>query len=544
MPNGLRPENPELSILRIQRVIEANKMKAATKRNGPGRISAYLAGLFLVVGYVIAFRDVLSAIDFSWREGPVMDHGYLVLLISAWLLYNNQKENPLASKGPSLLFLIPIGLLSLLHVAGISNLQQVTLPLILILSLGAIFGREFAARSFVPLMFLYFALPGWGLIQPALQNMTVWSVTSALRAISIPVFIEGIYVTLPAGKFAIEEGCSGLKYFIVGCAISSLVAYLYSTSLKRRILIVLLGGALAIIGNWVRVFTVIMAGHVTEMQHPWIHDHMRLGWYIFAILLIPFFIISRRLEDDRSTDSSESTTTAVKSAEFNSVGGASAIRGPGFVAASLLVIGTLAVGPALTTVMKNECRDCAINLIMPDGANNWSVRNSQVLGWQPHSPGAAVAKSLVYERAGNQVILYVAVYGGGSNAADMINDENVFDNSRSWQLLNLDRRTIPMPTFDLVFNDLVLSRAGQRRFVGGYWYEINGKSVASRNMARLLKLLKPLSDSWSEGLIAFSIECGGDCENARTIGKQFLQDNYVDIRNSVSSAITEQSENR
>jgi exosortase/archaeosortase family protein len=91
-------------------------------------------------------------------------------------------------------------------------------------------------------------------------------VRAALRLTGVPSYFSGELVQIPAGVFEIQGGCSGLHYFIVGLAVAVLLGELRRDPWRTRLRWVLVGGALALASNWVRVYTIILAGHLTHMQ--------------------------------------------------------------------------------------------------------------------------------------------------------------------------------------------------------------------------------------------------------------------------------------
>ena len=53
--------------------------------------------------------------------------------------------------------------------------------------------------------------------------------------------------------------------------------------------------ALALITNWVRVYTLIIVGQYSDMQHYLITtDHYMYGWVLYGVAMIVFFWYVRR----------------------------------------------------------------------------------------------------------------------------------------------------------------------------------------------------------------------------------------------------------
>ena len=52
---------------------------------------------------------------------------------------------------------------------------------------------------------------------------------------------------------------------------------------------------LAMLTNWLRIFIIVLAGHLSDMQHHLVTDeHYSFGWYMFAGMMVLFFLVVRR----------------------------------------------------------------------------------------------------------------------------------------------------------------------------------------------------------------------------------------------------------
>ena len=61
--------------------------------------------------------------------------------------------------------------------------------------------------------------------------------------------------------------------------------------------------ALAVLANWVRVYTVIEAGYLTDMQSYLVRvSHYGFGWAVFAATLVVFFWLVTRFGPDAAAE--------------------------------------------------------------------------------------------------------------------------------------------------------------------------------------------------------------------------------------------------
>ena len=146
-------------------------------------------------------------------------------------------------------------------------------------------------------------MPGWGLLTAILQKVSTNAVTFLMSYSGIPTFVEGNFVTIPAGVFEIAGGCSGLRYLIVSLAISSLFSFLYIKNTKKALLFFTVAILGALITNWIRITALILIGEYTDMQSDLMTDHNVFGWYLY----IPFMFLLFSCTSDDDNQKTEAT---------------------------------------------------------------------------------------------------------------------------------------------------------------------------------------------------------------------------------------------
>jgi exosortase len=228
-------------------------------------------------------------------------HGYLVAGVSAFLLWQANRGVG-RSRAPvrfwPVFSLAGVGLIWVVGVrSGLAAVEFALLPILLWLAIRAAAGPEAGQRSMFGVAYLYFAMPLWSIINPILQGVTVQVVRAMLRVVGIPSHFVGNVVQIPAGSFEIAGGCSGLHFFVVALAIAALMGEMRGDDWRGRMKLLLLAAALALVCNWLRVFTIILAGHFTHMQHYLVaQSHYGYGWMLFALTMVVFFVLERRVD--------------------------------------------------------------------------------------------------------------------------------------------------------------------------------------------------------------------------------------------------------
>jgi exosortase A len=262
-----------------------------------------LLGLLLVVAIVtVLYWPTAVSYSIAWTDFDNLGdtHGYLIVLMSLALLYLRRDE--LAGPVPrtsiaACLALVGLSLAWLLaYRASIQTAHQLLFPMILWTAIYALFGPQVGRTCLFPVGFLYFALPVWGVLNDLMQALTIVATRLILRLIGLPVSFHGNLVRIPEGTFAIEGGCSGLHFLVVGAAIAAYYGELHRDSARNRARLIVLAVALALLTNWIRVSVIITAGHLSDMQSYLVQvSHYGFGWSLFAVAMAIFFFLASRI---------------------------------------------------------------------------------------------------------------------------------------------------------------------------------------------------------------------------------------------------------
>ena len=227
-------------------------------------------------------------------------HGFLLLLISVALTVRTWlRERPVAGVYP--LWLLPFVAGIAVYITGellmIQALRQIVLVPLILAGMAVLWGWRQLVPFIVPVGVLFFAIPVWDFIGWPLQLITTSVNEVLLGLFGIDFEVEGVFVYLiGVGAFEIAHGCSGLRYLLVGMTLSFLYGELNYRRWSSRIMLAVVGVLFALLANWIRVFVIILAGYITNMESGLIEDHDAFGWWVFAGTLVPLFFIARKLE--------------------------------------------------------------------------------------------------------------------------------------------------------------------------------------------------------------------------------------------------------
>ena len=234
------------------------------------------------------------------------EHGWLILAISAWLLWRNMRttvEGP-GSKDespgePSDFDFRPSTSAMLaglaLHLLGYA-MQQGRLSILglLLFSWGLLAfagGPRWGRAAAFPLAFLVFAIPlnvldtaGFYLRLGVID--TAWHLA---RFLHIDVIRNGTQLLSPDGRYQydVAAACSGLRSLMALMALSLLLGYLNFRSWWARAFVALLCLPFAFVGNVARIFTIIVvAAWRGQGAGERVHDVMGFGVFVIVLGLV------------------------------------------------------------------------------------------------------------------------------------------------------------------------------------------------------------------------------------------------------------------
>ncbi len=169
--------------------------------------------------------------------------------------------------------------------------------------LGLTWGRKFMWASTFPMVLLVFCVPLNALAEtitfPMRILITKLSVGAAHNILGIEVFRNGSQIMNAKGvaMYDVAPACSGIRSLVTLVALSSIYGFTSFKTGWKRGLIVLLSLPLAILGNWVRVTTVIVVGEAFGLEYGLMIEQ-KFGFITFAVALGLLLLVGSYLRED------------------------------------------------------------------------------------------------------------------------------------------------------------------------------------------------------------------------------------------------------
>lgn len=438
----------------------------------------------VVVGLTAAYWTTAASMVGVWWSSATFNHGFLIPAIFGWLVWERRDYLAQVTPSPSsygLVGLLGAAVLWMLGwLADVQMVQQFAYIFTIQASVVAVLGLAVTRVILFPLCYLVFCVPfGEELIAP-MQDFTATFVVAALEIIGIPVFSDGIFISIPRGNFEVAEACSGVRFMIATLALGTLFANLSFKSWSRRAALMALVIVIPIIANGIRALGIVMIAHWSNMKYAVGADHIIYGWVFLAIVTILILAIGMTFADRKASDpivDLESTAPAKGWA-------------PSTVSFSIAALAAITVGisgPAYARVIDGRDVRSAIEAIAdPDLGPDWQIIEPRGLRWEPvYRNNDAELRRSFRHKSGRRVDLYVAYYDRQRPGTELIQFGNTIAAPDYWGLAGTQTKQINVRGDDLA---TVRSRlvAGTRARAVWQWYWIDNQLTTNPYAAKIL----------------------------------------------------------
>jgi exosortase len=265
---------------------------------------------FWMLGLIFVFILLVYHSTLSWlfqrytASDTYYSHGYLVPLVSGYLIWLKRKELKGDWKGNLFGLLLIIFSLSLHFLSMLVQVFFVSGFSLLFLITGIalfLFGVGITRKIIFPLSFLIFMFPlpleAINIICVPMKVLVTKSVVFIFSNIlNIPIKNEGFQIFLPNAILSVENSCSGLRSLIVILALGSIFAYLLKASKPKKILLFFLAVPITLISNTLRVFLLGLAVYIygNKAIEGLLHDFT--GYLVFVISFAGLWLFWKGLQ--------------------------------------------------------------------------------------------------------------------------------------------------------------------------------------------------------------------------------------------------------
>lgn len=442
-------------------------------------LGAALAALLLI------YLPTASSIVSIWLRSPTFNHGFLILPVAAWLIW--QRRGALAITvlrpwWPGLLLLAGLGLVWMLSaVAHVQVLQQYCLVLMGIATITAVLGPDLTRAIAFPLSYLLLAVPFGEVFIPPLVDFTARFTVALLQIGGIPVFHENNFIALPSGNWSVADACSGLRYLMASLALGMLYAGVNYQRPAKRLVFMAIALFLPILANGLRACMVVLIGHWSDMQLAAGVDHLIYGWLFFGVVMALLFWCGARWRDAEPSQhpgQRQWTLAAITP------------RPAQYVHTMMLAIAICVAWPLLTALLLRAAPpdvtpEPVLALAAPPAP--WQASPMRPTDWRVLHHGQPQRIANNYRDGRRTVSLQLTWYRHQADGAELLAPvrRTVVSGMPQWEEVRSERRTILIAGRPLTVRQSVQQAASYKLLVWR-WYRQDGVDTTSPQYVKLL----------------------------------------------------------
>jgi len=453
----------------------------------------------LLLWFFTFYQGITTAID-VWSISERFTHCFFVIPCAFYFIY--QKRNILQQQPiiPNFWLLIPLmGLLILQTFGSIGNIQLfmhiasfASLPLLIWLMIG----NKAASVIAFPLYFMLFSIPFGEALIPFLQDLTTDIAVPLLNMTGVPIYRNGLYLDIPEGQFLVAEACSGISFLIASVVFGHVYAYISFQRFYKQLTFVGISIIVPILANAIRVYGIVLTGHLSDMKYAAGADHIIYGGVFYGIIIFLLIVIGERFRD--------------KKIHLTSFEGVITKGNVSFKSCLTVLVSVLFLFVAqfywLLSIENNS-----VNLIRNDKQFKLSTlpllaKEKTLTAWQPSFKHATYIQQGYLQnnevQQSHSIEFFIATYADADG--ELISTQNRLYSAERWVLLE-DTIIHISKEFSVVLTKLI-SPIGKIRYIA-HWYELGGMNFTNKIKMKLLQTYNLLMKNQQIGrLVSFSIE--------------------------------------
>jgi exosortase len=259
------------------------------------------AALLLCAGVVWLYGSALSSLVQQWASDDDYSHGFFVLPLAAFFVWERRDALRRAPFRPSIWGLVLLAASLTMFLAGIFGaelfLTRISLIGVLTGAILFVWGRDQFRILLFPLAFLLLMIPLPAIIfnQLAfpLQLLASRVGESAIAGAGIPVLREGNVLHLANINLEVAEACSGIRSLVSLLMLAIVLGYFTEPRIGGRVALALAAIPIAIVANAARVAGTGVLSHWMGREAAEGFFHSFSGWLMFIVAFAGLLAVQR-----------------------------------------------------------------------------------------------------------------------------------------------------------------------------------------------------------------------------------------------------------
>jgi len=475
----------------------------------------FIAVLILSAWLYVFQSGIITAIAI-WTISDIFVHCFLVVPLSVYFIYKKRSQLMNIPFKPNYwLLVILAGCLFVQLFGFVGDIQLfmhiatfTSLPLLIWMFIG----NSAAKVILFPLTMMLFAIPVGEQLIPFLQDLTTDMAVPLLELTGVPIYRNGLYLDIPEGRFLVAEACSGISFLIASIVFGCVYSYISFHQFNKQVIFVLVSIIVPIVANALRVYGIVLTGHLSNMEHAVGADHLIYGGVFYGIIIFILITIGEKFRDlpinDKNKDNEINATRTALPQTFN------------FKLISVVLVMFLGQHlwlQSLTKPHQDKIIDIAINSKLLTLEPHTSLSP-----WLPNFKSAKAVESGVFTYKNREVDLFIAGYHSYDLSGELISSLNNLYSHDRWALINQYTQYFDKINHTVVITHIT-SPQGHERIIA-HWYEIAGRPFTSKVKAKLYETgLKIFGIESVNKFVSFSIKKPEKMSNVdKTLNDIFL----------------------
>ena len=479
-----------------------------------------LASLLLgVCGLVWVFWAPLEAMVGIWLNSPSFGHGFVIVLIAIAIAVVRRERTAAEVPRPcfwGLAFALVGSLIgALATLASVQLVQQLAFLLLFQALVLTVLGIRATRTLAFPLGFLVFAIPMGTALVPFLQRiaaeLTIWF----LGLFDITAVLEGYLIRTPVRDYRIAEACAGLRFSLVGLAMSVLIAAMLLRTWPRRVAFLAVAMLVPPVANALRAAIAIALGEGGVIDAGSLFSHFSYGLGFTGLVMICLLLLALALRRGEVVGH----PLSIPAPTVQAVSPVTALSYP--LAAFGIV--AIAILPALAFLGGSAPPGQRSLMAAPVLASPWRGVDTQDEDWRPAVLGADKAIRASYTDGAVTIDFFAAHFLEQKQGSEVVSEVNRSRSLSGWEIAasspagqGLSDRVPGLR------GERLISENGQKRWAW-LWYRVAETATADPFRAKLLQLkTRMLGMDPAAAVIVVSVQGVPDQADAEMAAERFL----------------------
>ncbi len=261
-----------------------------------------IAGGLLIIGAItLVFWQVFVRLVDAWIVDGNYSHGFLIIPIAAYFVWERRARLAAAPVRPSWMGLLTVGFGVAVLLAGLWGselfLSRVALLFVIAGVVWFLYGWQHVRVMEFPIAFVFLMMQIPAIIfnqiafplQMFASRVGEWAISVA----GIPVLREGNVLILAHTTLEVAEACSGIRSLVSLITLGIVYGYFMDSRTWVRALIVASAIPVAILANGARVAGTGMAAHWIGKEAAEGFFHQFSGWIVFIFAFVMILVLQR-----------------------------------------------------------------------------------------------------------------------------------------------------------------------------------------------------------------------------------------------------------